>query len=427
VTRIVIVNAFERGNRGDAALLSVMVKHAGHAHPGARIDIAGFEHPAQWPEFDGAPNLGSIRRYFGEENMARPRRVLRKLWLLPILMLGVVALPHRLLLAATRLLPAEPGREVRALATADLVVSLGGGYLHGRPNFASDLNILFLLLPLWLAERFGAQVVAGPQSYGPFPHRIQRVLVRRVLGRAQAVQVREDISHDRLTEIGMPPHLLTQSVDSAFAFDTGSDRGWRAELDIPVEARVVMVTARQWLAPGGQRTYETALIAGIRHLLEDAGYYVVLVPQVTCTFQGDDDRRVNTRLAAELDHPHLRVITEDAFDHHDAHALYSQADFVIGTRFHSVIFALTAQVPCLAIEYEHKTRGIMRDLDLERWVIGIGQVRDTTLIALIDELIGQHEDYLRHLRVALPPYAQRAHDVSALLGTGDKELPDDGA
>ncbi|WP_406632940.1 polysaccharide pyruvyl transferase family protein [Amycolatopsis sp. WGS_07] len=414
MTRVLVVNAFERGNRGDAALLSVLLDQTRRALPGARIAIAGFEHPERWPEFDGAPNLGSIRRYSGEEHIPRFRRILRKLSLLPVVALAAVRPPRRLLLAAARLLPAEPRRELQALATADLVVSLGGGYLNGRADFASDLNILFLLLPLWLAERFGVRVVAGPQSYGPFPRRLQRVLVRHVLGRADAVLVREDISRERLTEIGLPPHLLTRGVDSAFAFETRSDRDWRTTLGIPADARIAIITARQWLDEAGQRRYEHALATGVRHLL-GRGYHVVLVPQVTCAFQGDDDRRTNTRLAAGIDDPRLRVLRDDTFDHRDARALYAEADLVIGTRFHSVIFALTAHVPCLAIEYDHKTTGIMRDLGLERWVVGIDEVRAATLPALVDSLIEHRDGYLRQLREVLPPYARRARDVSVLL------------
>ena len=43
--RIVIVNAFERGNRGDAALLSAMIEQATEAYPGAELAICGFEDP----------------------------------------------------------------------------------------------------------------------------------------------------------------------------------------------------------------------------------------------------------------------------------------------------------------------------------------------------------------------------------------------
>ncbi|MER6898736.1 hypothetical protein, partial [Amycolatopsis sp. NPDC000740] len=99
MTRVLVVNAFERGNRGDAALLSVLLDQIRRALPGARIAIAGFEHPSRWPEFEGVPNLGSFRRYSGEEDIPRFRRILRKLSLLPVLALAAARLPRRPLLA----------------------------------------------------------------------------------------------------------------------------------------------------------------------------------------------------------------------------------------------------------------------------------------------------------------------------------------
>jgi polysaccharide pyruvyl transferase WcaK-like protein len=410
--RILVVDAFERGNRGDAALLSVLLRQGAQAYNGAELAIAGFENPQLWPEFDGVPNLGSIRRYVGEEDISRGRRVLRKLLTLAITLAATTRLSRRLLLAAAGMLPTEVRRELRAVAGADLVVALGGGYLNARDDFASDLSVFFLLLPLWLAQRFGVPVVAAPQSYGPFPRSRQRWMVRQVLSNAEVVVVREDISVRRLHEAGVDPGRLVRGVDSAFAFTSGSARRWRCELDVPTEATLVVVTARQWLAAEAQEGYEGALEAGIQHILGLPDHYVVLVPQVTCAFQEDDDRRVNARIVARIQHPRMRAITDDTFDHHEALALYAEADYIVGTRFHSVIFGLTAGVPCVAIEYDHKTRGIMRDLGLEDWVTGIAEVSPDSLVALIDRLFATRAEYVSRLKSRLPRYVADAHDIT---------------
>jgi polysaccharide pyruvyl transferase WcaK-like protein len=413
--RILVVDAFERGNRGDAALLSVLLRQLADVHPHAEVAIAGFEDAARLPDFDGVPNVGSLRRFVGDEGVSRGRQVSRKLLALVVALAASTAPTRRLLLVLHRLLPAEPRRELLAIAHADLVVASGGGYVNARDDFASDLSVFFLLLPLWLAQRFGVRVVAAPQSYGPFPRRRQRWLVRRVLSRAESVMVREDISMCRLDEAGVDPARLRRGVDSAFAFVGRSNRLWRAELGVPRTATLVAITARQWLAASAQENYESALVTAIRHILARDDHHVVLVPQVTCAFQGDDDRIVNARVAARIDHPRLHTVTDDTFDHHDAHALYAQADYIVGTRFHSVIFGLTAGVPCLAIEYDHKTRGIMRDLDLERWVIGIAEVTGTGLVQLVDDLFAARDDYLRLLGARLPDYLASAHDTTFLL------------
>lgn len=412
--RIVVVNAFERGNRGDAALLSVALQQLRAAFPAARPVVAGFEQPTVHPEFDGAPNLGSIRRYAGDEGAGRLARPARKLLALGLGLIAAVPGSAGLLRASARLLPTEMRAELTALAEADLVLSLGGGYLNGKADLASDLSIAFLLLPLWLARRFRVPVVLGPQSYGPFPTGRQRRMVSRVLGSCQVVAVREEISLDRLAEAGVSRGPLRRGVDSAFAFTGESSRPWREELGIAADAPLVLVTARQFLDSEAQSGYEEAMRAAVLRLLE-RDCHVVLVPQVTCAFQQDDDRIVNRRIAAGISGPRFHLLDDEGIDHHDVFALYGAADFILGTRFHSVIFGLVSEVPCAAVEYDHKTRGIMRELGLEQWVVRMDEARPETLVDLVDRLLDQGGPYRKQLAEAIPAYAAGAREFVDVL------------
>jgi polysaccharide pyruvyl transferase WcaK-like protein len=413
--RIVVVDAFERGNRGDAALLSVMLDQLRQTYPGAGVTIAGFEDPRQWPDFEGAPNLGSMRRYVGDEGARRARRVLRKALVVAVALFASTRPSRRLLLALAGLLPGEVRAELLAIAESDLVVALGGGYLNARDDLASDLSIFFLLLPLWLAQRFGVPVALGPQSYGPFPRARQRAMIRAVLGGAELVVAREDISVGCLVDAGVPADRIVRGVDSGFAFAGRSRLDWRRRLGVAPEDTVVVVTAREWLPTAQQAEYERSLVALVRHILARANHHVVLAPQVTCSFQDDDDRIVNARLADQVDSPRLHVLTDDSIDHHDIHTLYGNAQYIVGTRFHSVIFGLTGNVPCLAIEYDHKTRGIMRDLGVEEWVIRISEVRPELLLQMADSLVASREIYLAQLRRTLPGYIERSRDLMPLF------------
>jgi colanic acid/amylovoran biosynthesis protein len=421
--RVVIVNAFERGNRGDAALLSAMIEQVREAYPTAETGICGFEEPHTLPEFDGVPNLGSIRRYAGDESVGPLRRHSRKfvaLFLIAALSLG---LGKVLLRAADLLLPAEPAAEFKALANADVVISLGGGYLRGAKDLPSDVSVAFLLLPLWIAQRFKVPVVSAPQSYGPFPSRFQSAAVRRVLSRNVVVSAREDISVQLLADTGIPDRIVRRDVDSAFAFTGGSHRDWRAELGIPEQDRMVLVTARQYLPAVQQAAYEQAVAELIAHVLEDDGAHVVLAPQVTCAYHADDDRIVQRRIEAIGPHPRLRSVEDDTISHHDIMALYGAANHMIGTRFHSVIFSLLARIPCIAISYERKGRGIMRDLDLERWVIDMPETTGDRLIASYDELRADHA-YGDRLESVIPAYRDRAHEfVDVLRAVGEGQWP----
>jgi colanic acid/amylovoran biosynthesis protein len=109
------------------------------------------------------------------------------------------------------------------------------------------------------------------------------------------------------------------------------------------------------------------------------------------------------------------MLVEQAGDHQHIKAAHSELDFLIGTRFHSVIFSLTSGVPCIAIEYQHKSRGIMRELGLEHWVLAIGDVTEERLGNLFDEMVRERDTYRNHLTEVMPQYVRRANAVTGVL------------
>lgn len=402
--RVVIVNAFERNNRGDAALLDVMIRQVAQAFPQADITVCGFEDPAVHADVWGTRNLGSIRRYSADESVGRANRILRKLLVAAVVLAIAARLGRPLAAVARRVLPAEVAGELTAIASADLVVSLGGGYLHGGRSLGYDLSIGFLLLPLWIANRFGAAVVLGPQSFGPFPTRFQRTAVRRVLGRAYAVSAREEISRAMLIGTGVPERVLRRDVDSAFAFTADSERDWCTELKLPVGSTLIVTTMRSYLEPAAQARYEQEMARALERILQaDEARYVVLAPQVTCEFQADDDRLVHRRVAARIGHPRLIMIDDAGIGHRDIFALYGRADLTIATRFHSAIFSLSQCVPCVVLNYANKGLGIMRDLGFEQWVTDMGAVTADWLVERVESAL-RDGSYRDGLRKAIPGY-----------------------
>jgi colanic acid/amylovoran biosynthesis protein len=423
--RIVVVNAYVRGNAGDAALLSVCLRHVREAFPQARIAVAGMEDAAVHPDFEGVPNLGSIRRHVADGDVSMLRRVGRKLLVAPLAVTALL-LPGPARRALLRLLPAEARREAEAVAGADLVVSMGGGYLNARAGLTGHQNVLFVLLPALIAQRAGVPVVFAPQSFGPFPARVQRRLVAAVLRRSPLVLAREALSADQLAACGLPADRIGRAVDSGFAFAPAERPDWRARLGVGPDVPLLGLTARRWLDPAGQDAYERAL-AEVVDRVQARGLRVVLIPQVSTGYLGDDDVLVERRIAAHCRTAPLAV--EEGADYRALHSLYGECTLLIGTRFHSVIFALTSGVPCAAIGYEHKTAGIMAELGLGDWVVPIEEVTAERLWALVEPLLGPAaDDYRALLADRMPGYVAEAERLPALLreavGHGAATVPD---
>jgi colanic acid/amylovoran biosynthesis protein len=413
VTRIAVVNGYVRENAGDAALLAVMLDQLGEVDPAAQLDVFGMEDPRSRPRFEAWPNHGSIRRHVADGGIARHRRILRRLLALGwglALFLG----PRWLGRLIVPLLAVEAREEVERMRSSDLVVSMGGGYLRGGPGLEGDQNVFFVLLPILLAQRYGTPVAFAPQSFGPFRGWWQRWLVRRAVGGARLVISREDESLGWLASCGVPAGLARRGVDSGFGLSTAAPIGAgpvnsRAKFGVDPRARVLGVTARAWLPDTEQSAYEGGLADVIDHCQRDLGLSVVLIPQVTTDYLGDDDRVVERRIADRC--ATTPLVIDGNPDHRDLARLYGELDYLVGTRFHSVIFALTRSVPSLAIAYEHKTTGVMRDLGLLEWVVPIEEVGTCDLRGMVDRLVEGDAAYRAVLRRTVPEYVRRTHDT----------------
>jgi colanic acid/amylovoran biosynthesis protein len=293
---------------------------------------------------------------------------------------------------------------------ADLIIPVGGGYLMTNRRFGSIYRLGLLLHPLLLSKILLKPTVLYSQSVGPFYRKIDKWMLATTLKKtANLVIIREGISMELLKSMGVTN--CVRSIDAGFLLTSNHKATGRAKLHTPTRSIAIGVTARKWLAASDQRAYEKAMAETLDYLVHKHGAYVVFIPQVTAEFHGDDDRIVSEAIFSEMtEKEHALVLTEN-FGYREIKTIYDQLDFILGTRFHSVIFSLTSYVPAMAIEYEHKTSGIMQELGLSQWVIKIEDVNPEALKYKMSNLIKKQASYKAHLHQVLPQYVKQAHNA----------------
>ena len=303
-------------------------------------------------------------------------------------------------------------RHLRSLmklySTADLVIPVGGGYLWGSDRVDSIFNLALLLHPIVITTILRKQTVLFSQSVGPFSHAIERTMLKLVLNASGALLlVREDQSLALLRDLGVRNSV--RSVDAGFLFESEHDIDLRGQLGLEPTQFLVGVTVRQWLDHAEQQRYQDACVQMIDYLIEQYNAHVVFIPQVTAALIGDDDRTVSRAVLNAVQRQDCVHLMEGKSDHHQVKAMYANLDLMswYGTRFHSVIFALTSYVPAIAIEYEHKTSGIMADLDVGQWVIKMQDVTGPRLLVLIDDIIAQSDEFRAQLHSLLPKIVEQ--------------------
>ena len=142
-------------------------------------------------------------------------------------------------------------------------------------------------------------------------------------------------------------------------------------LDVAAQQKTVAITLRE-LAPFDKRlgttqqAYEKAF-AGVVNRILDEGYQVIALS--TCT--GIDSYNKDDRMVAL----NLRQHISDPARYHVV--------------MHSAIISMNFATPAIAINYEHKSAGIMQQLGLPEMAIDIRHLLDGSLQAMVADTLGQ--------------------------------------
>lgn len=423
---ILITNAFSLEQKGDSALLAGTISQLRIAFPKAKIkaQISGRVRPGQ--KYKGAEVMPSATFLATVPNIAKPLMLVRMVYVLAVTLLwaGFARLTRR----SWRLgMGADLYRSCRAIFEADAVVAVAGGYLAGAPGLGETLNMFFVVLPLWLAHILGRPVVHYAQSVGPVSNRVQRWLVISVLKRARLVITREGVSTDFALGLGLDPQRVTQAVDVGFLFEAEPEYQLASALErserLDAKKVLVGITTKEHFGPKAQSAYEHELAMFADWLCRERQMQVVFIPQVTSPELGHDDRIINKRIYGLMKEKANAFLIDKNITNHETKAVIEQVEYMVGTRFHSVIFALTGYVPAIGLEYEHKTSGILRDLGLPHWMLQMRGVKAEELEGLFDELVAGRQEYLAHLRKALPAYLGRAAQARERIKEELRHLP----
>jgi colanic acid/amylovoran biosynthesis protein len=404
--KILISHAYSNGNKGDAALLSVLISDIRRGFGGAKMSILSLDKISQNEMFEGVPVRNSFMYY------ARDRYQNKLLQVLYAFYVGLFTLLWAAVYRLTKLslpLPKNLKEIVMLYQEADLIVPVGGGYIRAQGGFINTIGLFFIIHPLFFARILGKTTIGYSQSVGPFGNAFQVWISKQVTKTLDGIIVRENISLELLKKWGITKNVFL-SVDSGFSFESTATFDLRTEFKIPKEKMVVGVTVRTWLPAAQQTVYEKTMAQLCDAIIEKYNAVIVFIPQVTVEIYADDDRESSKRVYQYMTSKEQSRLIVEKYDHQTIKAIYGGLDYLIGTRFHSVIFGLTSYVPAIAVGYEHKTLGIMTDLGLEKWVMDIKNIEADKAETLFAELVKNREEYIGHLRKNLPPYIAQSQN-----------------
>lgn len=391
--KLLILGNHTCGNRGDSAILRGLIDAITTIDESVEVDVMS-RYPVSSAWLLGRPVMGDgLYKQMKQHNnavglMGRVKKVLRRKY------------QHQVLLAKAT----DNGRLrnisipqgfidfVKSLQKYDAIIQVGGSFfvdLYGVSQFEHALCSFMAKKPVYMIGH----------SVGPFQDPQFNHLASYVFGNVESLILRETVSLKLMNQSNIDSSKVEQGVDTAWLVDHHNDsfvpnyavNHW---LNTIKRKKTVAITLRE-LAPFDKRlgttqqAYEQAFAAVVNRVIEE-GYQVLALS--TCTgidSYNKDDRMVALNLRQYMNDPEQYHVVMDELNDLEMGKILGECELTVGTRLHSAIVSMNFGTPAIAINYEHKSAGIMQQLGLPEMAIEIRQLLNGSLQSVVADVLGQ--------------------------------------
>jgi len=266
--------------------------------------------------------------------------------------------------------------------TYDLVIELGGDTLSEYYGLVSLYDNAY---PLFLSFLLKKPFVIYAQSVGPFNSRLIRFFIRFLFNKASLITLRERISEEYLSRVGVDNKNIFLTADAAFllnpVYPSDFSRILREIVSRENLEGVIGLSASQLIYRYAfsdiydlnekRKTYINFIVDLINYILKNYKVMLVLIPHVMTP--KEDDRIIHEEIFSKLDKEEQRKVLsiQKAYRADEIKGIIGLCDIFIGCRMHSTIAALSMAVPTIALSYSHKFQGVIGELLGKQQVIDL--------------------------------------------------------
>lgn len=293
----------------------------------------------------------------------------------------------------------------------DAVVDIHG-YAFGDPWPMRSVNIA----KAWgdLCMRARKPYIFFPQSWGPFEKKGYAELVASLLQNSPLFYAREELSQEQLAKaLKKPIAQIPTAPDMVLRFEGGAismgegvlgfngvKRGEKPLLGISPNMRVYERTSG--LASGNE--YIRLLTHLCDYLIEHFQVNVVLIPNEINPrgYIRRDDRYLCGLISSMVQDPSRCFPLRDYYSAEQIRSVVACLDLLVGSRFHTLVFALSAGVPLVGLGWAHKYDGLLRQFGLQEFFCHFSQFSEQAILDLVRRAWDEKEATALRIRTALP-------------------------
>jgi colanic acid/amylovoran biosynthesis protein len=304
------------------------------------------------------------------------------------------------------------------LKESKAVIYKGGGFIHSYGSPSDPYVMFYLLYYAMLAKKNNVKIIIMPNSFGPFKNRLATKIIKHVLNNVDFIAVRENVSLRALDNIINKQALFFPDLGFFLKSDTEfQPDNYLKNINMPTNAIKVGITVRPYRFDGhpnpkaAYSNYIKSFTDFIQYLINQ-NYHPVLIAQTMGPSFNEDDNEAIKLIVSKLRNNNVSVISDSELNAKKIKKVYESMDFVVGTRFHSVIFSITSRIPSIAISYGgNKGKGIMDELELSKYEIPIEELNSDLLIKSYEALVSNKEDYIKQIDNKMVEYRNAREEL----------------
>ena len=243
------------------------------------------------------------------------------------------------------------------------------------------------LYSLYIAKFLNKKLAYYGRSFGPFPtktlnNRLFKKYSLKMLNYFYFLSIRDKKSEKLAQALNLK---YTPTVDSAF-LDT-------PQADIPIEISslyksspyiVFVPNLLIWHYAYKNKITKDISLDFFSHLTEILlktfpTSKILMLPQI---YDFDTPQNGDMYFFYEIQErlkDNRIIVLSEKYNSDIQQAIISQAQFVVGARYHSIVFAINNKRPFISLSYEHKMTGLLETLNKTNYMIDITNALDTDM------------------------------------------------
>lgn len=368
---IAITAASYSGNKGAAAMLQSSIKQL-HDKFGDRLKIKLM---SVYPEEDAK----QLPHDFIDIVPCQPEKLLFIAFPLAVLyrLLGWIK-PLGILFRKNKI--------INTYANTDFVLDEAGiSFVDSRGPVMNTYAFVCAAVPLLV----GTRVIKYSQALGTFKNPINRFLAKWILPKIELICARGQITYDNLAGIGVTENVKL-CADGAFTMED----------DEKIKQDVNNICAEDTFYEGNVAGISISSVVdkkctklGIDYCkeisdfttyLNDKGYNVLLIAnaaRINSNKPRNNDLMVGDRIYDMIEDKSKVRWYHKEMDAEEIREYISKCQFIVASRFHSMIGALQKKVPVLLIGWSHKYKEVLDMFHLGSYAIDFSKLNQELLIA----------------------------------------------